>query len=416
MLDSFSDFGSSDGNPSVSRPRRTVAETGSFGKSTRRSRSRTGTPAAKREDPTLVAADAIFSNFLTTRANTAPEPQRNPSLPSSTSQPNLSASGALTSADGNAGTTTRYVHKEPTEVVLRGFKDTHQYAAIREYERIGGRICEDYPRHPPLEQRRYKSDLRDQATLRTHAMTIEEKAKAMRFAGGEHWIKVTFDSAEGAEAAVDASPQKVLGHLVYAELYRGVPPTSDEAIIVEPSNSSAQTVGIFASQHGLFGPPRQSHTLPRSFTTPAKDQTERDPSATSPTHSNTSSATIETGTLSAGTTASGTVIGQPTSQSAVQPTPQAQMSQVFCHRIPTAKRVKLLPAEEALLPQKSSWQRVMAQIPFLSWFSGEVIGSQVPRKETGEFDWERASMYWRAVYWLDMCTGWFDLVASEKED
>ena len=37
-----------------------MTETGSFGKSTRRSRSRTGTPAARRENPTSAAADKLF--------------------------------------------------------------------------------------------------------------------------------------------------------------------------------------------------------------------------------------------------------------------------------------------------------------------------------------------------------------------
>jgi hypothetical protein len=119
-----------DGNPSGLKPRRAVAETGSFGKSTRRSRSRTGTPAAKREDPTLAAADAIFSQFFAQKAAEKPEsPQRKQSI-SSISQPNLSSAAPLGQIDGNAGPSSRYAKKEPpkepTEVILRGFSSNQQ--------------------------------------------------------------------------------------------------------------------------------------------------------------------------------------------------------------------------------------------------------------------------------------------------
>ncbi|KAH8654433.1 hypothetical protein BGZ60DRAFT_532804 [Tricladium varicosporioides] len=409
-------FPSNEGTSSGTRSRRTVAETGSFGKSTRRSRSRTGTPAAKREDPTLAAADAIFSNFLTSRATAPADNQRKGSLTPSVSQPNISSSGPLAQIDGNTSTTPRYIHKEPTEVILRGFRSTQQYAAIREFERVGGRICEDYPRDPPLEQRRYKSDLRDPATLRTQPMTAEEKAKALRFAGGDHWIKITFESAEGAEAAVDASPLTILGHLVYAELYRGVPPTSDEEIPVGGSKSGVRTIGSTGGQNGRLGSarrPSSSSTLPKSFTTPSMSQIGRG-SNISPTSSHTSSRTFDSETLSTetGTASSGTIIGQPSSAFQIQEPTQ----QMTCRYIETAKRVKPLPAEQALLPQKSAWQRVAAQIPFLNWFSGDVIGTTVPRDINGDFDWKGAGIYWKIVYYLDLLTGWFDVIHPDKED
>lgn len=409
------DSNEGNGNPLTTRSRRNVPETGSFGKSTRRSRSRTGTPAAKREDPTLEAANAIFSNFMSSRVAAPPETQRPASLSTSVSQPNLLGSAALATNDGNSTAPSRYVHKEPTEVILRGFRSSHQYAALREYERIGGRICEDYPRDPPLEQRRYKSDLRDPAALRTQPMTAEEKAKAMRFAGGEHWIKVTFESAEGAEAAVDASPQTIQGHLVYAELYRGVPPSADEPTPIggrENRFSAPSGKGVFA--------PRQSSTLPRSFTSPAMTQIGRGMGMgmggmnnISPAGSNTSSQTLESATLSHATTSSGTVVPDPPLHASTQgPAPE-----VYCRGIRTAKRIQLLPAEQALLPQKSYGRRVMAQIPFLSWFTGDMIGSAVPRTENGEFDYARASMYWLLIYWLDrLCFGVFEISTKEKEE
>jgi len=414
----FPDFSqnSNDGNPAPGRPRRAVPESGSFGKSTRRSRSRTGTPAAKREDPTLAAADAIFSQFFAQKAAEKPEALQRKQSISSLSQPNLSSAAPLAQIDGNAGTSSRYAKKEhpkePTEVILRGFKPTQQYAAIREYERIGGRICEDYPRDAPLEQRRYKSDLRDPASLRRKALTAEEKAKAYKFAGGEHWIKVTFESAEAAEVAVEASPQTILGHIVSAELYRGVPPTADQANPV--NGGQTQSLGVASGLDARPG--RSSSTLPRSFGTPSMREIGRGTNSLSPPDStNSSSHTLDTATLSytSGTASSATVTGFRSSEPAVIP----QGSPAFCSKyIPTAKRMKLLPAEQALLPQQSFSKRVMSNIPLISWLSADIIGSAVPRTEQGDFDWVKASLYWKAVWWIDSMTGWFDVCGSDKED
>jgi hypothetical protein len=424
LPENFPDFSENrdDGNPAVVKPRRAVAETGSFGKSTRRSRSRTGTPAARqREDPTLAAADAIFSQFFAQKAAEKPEsPQRKQSI-SSISQPNLSSSAPLGQIDGNAGSSSRYAKKEPpkepTEVILRGFKSSQQYAAIREYERIGGRICEDYPRDAPIEQRRYKSDLRDQASMRRKPLTAEEKAKAYKFAGGEHWIKVTFESAEAAEVAVEASPQTILGHIISAELYRGVPPTADRANPVEEQTPrggrfTSQSLGAASGLGARPGP--SSCTLQRSFNTPSMREIGRGTNSLSPPDStNSSSHTLDTATLSytSGTASSATVTGFRSDSSG-----PAQGSPAFCQRIPTAKRMKLLPAEQALLPQQSFSKRVMSKIPLVSWLSADIIGSAVPRTEMGDFDWEKASLYWKMVWWVDSLTGWFDVCGNDKED
>ena len=52
----------------------------------------------------------------------------------------------------------------------------------------------------------------------------------------------------------------------------------------------------------------------------------------------------------------------------------------------------------------------------VGWFTGDIIGSQVPRTETGEFDWGRASFYWRFMWWVDYYTGMLDLAGGEKEE
>jgi hypothetical protein len=410
LMQNLSDFYSSDG-AATSRSRRAVPETGSFGKaSTRRSRSRTNTPAAKvvKEDPTLAAADAVFTSYLAKQAAAPPDPsrQRKASMPPSASQPNVSLSTTLEPTDGSTGPASRYVHKEPTEVILRGFKSGQQYAAIREYECIGGRICEDYPRDPPPEQRKFKSDLRDPAVLRRRALTPEEKAKALRFAGGESWIKITFESAEAAEAAVDSSPQLILGYTVYAEMYRGVPPTDDQAIPAHRDRPST---------------PRPSrNTFERSATTPNTSQSRRGLFSVSPPASQASTQTLDTATISTtstGTASTATITGGPSNTLSKSFPSQNQPPQSeFCRRIPTAKRVQLLPAEQALMPQKSYSQRLLAKIPLLSWFNSDIIGTTVPKTENGEFDWAKASLYWKLIHWVDALTGWFDVAGSDKED
>lgn len=404
-------FPGTDGNPTILRPRRAVPETGSFGKSTRRSRSRTGTPAAKREDPTLVAADAIFSQYIAQKAAESSElPQRKTSLSASISQPNLSTATQLAEIDGNTGSYSRFSKKHPpkipTEVILRGYKSSQQYAAIQEYERIGGRICEDYPRDPPLEQRRYKSDIRDPASMRLKPLTAEEKVKALKFAGGKHWIKVTFESAEAAEIAVEASPQTILGQIVYAELYRGVPPTSDEPISADGKQRTPRSDRFSGASAASGVDGRRG--LPRSATTGSMQEINRNNFSFSP-ESQASTFTVESGTVASSGTSSATLTHNlPPSQ----PGPEL----VYCRRIPTAKRMKLLPAEQALLPQPSFTKQIVSKIPIISWLSADIIGNAVPRTEQGDFDWDKASLYWKFVWWVDSMTGWFDVCGNDKDE
>ncbi|KAI9744526.1 MAG: hypothetical protein M1818_002055 [Claussenomyces sp. TS43310] len=426
-------FPGSEGHASAVRARKAVPETGSFGKSTRRSRSRSTQPPAKKEDPTLQAADAVFGKYFAEQAAAQVQPpQRKQSLSNSISQPNLAsqASTTLTTSDASTAPTDRYVHKVPTEVILRGFKSTHQYAAIRTYECIAGRICEDYPRDAPVDQRRYKSDLRDPTSLRTRPLTLEEKAKAMRFAGDENWIKVTFESAEAAESAAYASPQIVLGHLVYAEPYRGMPPTNQDALpAVGPSKTGFHLQTLGPSSPTFSGAERRpSSTLPRSFTTPSMTQIGRGHDGQtqqfSPPDSLSSSTTLDTATLSTATIASSsaTLTNSPAREAVPLVSSQSENGSIerqrlYCRTIPTAKRAQLLPASQALLPQKTYAQQITSNLPLVAWFSKDVIGTEVPRTESGDFDWANSSFYWRIVWWLDSMFGLFggDL-AGEKDE
>ncbi|KAK1701162.1 hypothetical protein BDP55DRAFT_722404 [Colletotrichum godetiae] len=429
------------------RNRRGVAETGSFGKSTRRSRSRTGTPAGRRENPTVVAADKIFGDWISSQAITS-NSNLAPSSATGSGATNASASGAnaapqrktsglsqppLLAADDApaAAAEPRVSRHVPTEVVLRGYRSpSQQYAAISHYELLAGLICEDYPREPPLEQRRYKSELRDPAFTRRRALTPEERAKVNRAEGGQHWIKVTFESADAADAAVYASPQRVQGYLVYAEPYHGHPPARDEPIpdvdsLVPSHDDLGRSQSVPGGSFGTHRTPRSKHRTASSnkpsggnpFALPNAHST----SDLSPPTSLTSSNTIETATISNATNSSATVTADPFSQqgfsSALTTAPTTEDS-LFCRRIPTARKARLLPAEQALLPQQSYTQRLVNMVPFLKWFSGSMIGNEVPRTDNGDFDWNRASLYWKVICWLDATFGLFggEIMSADKDD
>jgi hypothetical protein len=411
-------FPHQDDHASNKRSRRAAAESGSFGKSSRRSRSKTATPA-RREDPTIAAADKVFSSWIQNQA------QANSTSPDDTTA--RKASGSQPTTDDNApAPTTRFApaQKEPTEVILRGYRSAlQQYAAIDRFEQVAGRICEDYPRDPPVEQRRYKSELRDPAYTRRQALTPEERAKVNKADGGDHWVKVTFESAEAAELAISASPLSIVGHLVYAEPYHGIPPARDEAVV--DASIGGDMLDDRLRSPSRTGTRRQSHAKNSSFSgrrgLPVAGHD------ASPSHSQISSRTAdsatvtsasETATLTSGTssaTARGVAV-KATGTEALEK--QNQNQSEFCRAIPTARKVRLLPAEQALLPQQSYTQRVLNRVPMLKWFSGSMIGNEVPRTETGEFDWDKASLYWKMICWLDSAFGLFggEILNADKDD
>ncbi|RKU43604.1 hypothetical protein DL546_000048 [Coniochaeta pulveracea] len=390
-------FPHQDDHASSKRSRRAAAETGSFGKSSRRSRSKTATPRP-REDPTIAAADKVFSNWFQDQAKANNEEETTP--PNQRRKAQLQDEDESAPAKRFASTTT----KEPTEIILRGYKNAlQQYAAIDRYEQVAGRICEDYPRDPPVENRRYKSELRDPAYTRRRALTPEERAKVNKADGGEHWVKVTFESADAADLAMSASPLSIHGFLVYAEPYHGIPPTRDEPVLDGPGD-----------RESTFGSPtksqRHSYNRIASFGNRRRFSGFEDGSPTSSRTADTGTLTTDSATLSSGTLR-GDNSNYNNHNDLFSPIQQQETTgDEFSRVIPTARKVKLLPAEQALLPQRSTWQWLLSIIPILNWFSGSMIGDQVPRTETGEFDWNRASLYWKLICWCDM---WFGLFGGE---
>jgi hypothetical protein len=390
-------------------------ETGSFGKSTRRTRSKTATPA-RREDPTIAAADKVFSSWIANQNQNATQTiapatgQRRPTLIPSTSSQNLSQA----QDESTAPSQTRFLkQQEPTEVILRGYRSAQQqYAALNHYEQLAGRVCEDYSREPPVESRRYKSELRDPAFTRRRALTPEERAKVNKADSGQHWVKVTFESAEAADAAIYASPQKILGHLVYAEPYHGIPPSRDEAI----PDPSAMGSGLHRT------PSNRRHSRTASGFGMQQQQQPGGFDWSPPLSQSSSSLTADTMTVdSTGdtTASSSTVTGRtPGGENGAAPATHEKPDDEFCRAIPTVRKAKLLPMEQALLPAPSYAQRIANHIPFLMWFNGAMIGSEVPRTELGEFDWNRASLYWKLMWWLDFLLGLFggDVRDADKDD
>lgn len=448
----------SDRQPSAPRTRRAVAETGSFGKSTRRSRSRTGSAPPKREDANMRVADDLFSKFLAggpKRATDEDDSTHHHHNNASAAAPTLrktsylnqtvtaSTQDALDDDDASSSALPQQpprFQKEPTEVVLRGYASPdQQYAAVNHYEQVAGRICEDYAREPPPGARRYKSELRDPALTRRQAPTRAERLKVAKVAGGEHWIKVTFESADAADAAVWASPQRILGHLVYAELYHGMPPKEDAAVVdvlggdagmLDPATAAATAAGRGGGGGGGgLNSRRRPGQGGRNGSGGAKGWASGAAAAAatavnggSPPGSQTSTATMDTATASTATVtgaqAPETTSTTSTSTSTSTSNGTNNSDSAYCSVIPTARRVKLLPADQAMAPQPTPMQQLVARIPLIGWFSGSMIGNEVPRNEVGEFDMARASLFWRLMFFLDLWFGLFgsDLVSGDKDD
>lgn len=380
--------------------RREPLDKGPFGRSMRRSRSgfsrsRSKTAEPRREEDriraeNMAAEDAIFGSMKKI------------------------SSVKDEGGSENAEKVARAAHvaeseSEPTEVFLYGFGEELQWAAIDFYERVSnGVILEDYDRQP--HGQRYDVS----RTAGRHAAQKSLSRAAMRkknkFAGGEHWIKVTFDSRQASELAIARSPHTIKGYLVYAEPYQGRGPLRDEPLLA--TQAGAQIT---------------SDVLPPSFSTD-------DPFNRSPTDSATlSSATatsgvhdqqaqhkqrppwgfVTTNNLQDSPTATGS---SSTFSNALSPRPHTTAtpsrstgfqtgtssdatSRPRGLRVEGAVRAVVLPAEMALAPKtaKTSWT---------SWIgASEIIGSEVPRRQDGSFDWDRASFYWQLFMMIDIWLG-----------
>ena len=369
-------------------------EKGPFGRSQRRSRSglsrsRSKTAEPRREEDRVraeqvAAEDAVFGSLR--RKGDAREREALGEVDGNV------AAGAGVGQAGQGVTGAGRGDGEATEVVLYGFGEELQWAALDFYERVsGGSVLEDYDRQPPGQ--RYDIARSFGRAAGQRSLTKAALKKKNTFAGGDHWIKVTFDSRAAADLACARSPHIVKSYLVYAEPYVGRGPGKDEAIVA--TQAGAQIT---------------DEVLPTTFSTTALNPViEGSPNGTSTT------ATSATATTHPQTTTQNGIIPRPGPQRAIsdpfaapvtparsttalQPQSQ-QLTQRRRGRISGVTPVDLLPATAAFMPQqaKASW--------YARLWPGEVIGSSVPKREDGGFDYEKASLYWKLFWFVDSWVG-----------
>lgn len=393
-------------NSSDFNQRRVPEEKGPFGKATRKrgmSRSKTVTPARKEDQAKLENIRVIDDIFTAYKAELKAKESlrtRKPSgnagsLPLSASVPNLESTAASIPGPSSQPSAA----KEPTEVILYGFGCEVQWAAIDYYERISyGAIYEDYDRHPP--NSKYNLSLSLDRVTAQRSLSQAALRKKNEYIGGEHWIKVTFDSPEAAERACHYSPHTIQGYLVYAERYRGTGPNADVAIPASQAALSSHTASPNPSSTTL---PAGASQSPTSETASSATATASQPASIQQRPSQSLTSMKSQRTPQEVKTQSDTSTAMATATGAEQKEHQQPTL-----RIKGAKLAVMLPAEQAFLPAAPRWQQTFGSWPIIGWVFGsghEIIGNQVPRKEDGTFDYENASAYWKFWHMVDSCFG-----------
>ncbi|EZF31019.1 nucleoporin [Trichophyton mentagrophytes] len=383
-------------------PRRPPEETGPFGKrrNTRygstRSATRTGTPA-KRENPNVAEFGRLFSLQQEEEA-----------------QQKLLAANNTTSND--AATSRTPGDAVATECILYGYKDKGvEWKVIDKFERISlGYICEDYSRTDPEINPKYPQLLSGGDVVIRPKLSADANRKSKRYAGGAHWIKVTFDSFSAADRACHFSPQEIDGCLVYCEMYRGHGPQEDAPIpkatleqqsrlnSIYPSLKPSTSASLLQStEYDRSSLPRSfSYTQSNSFEAPASVQ---------------STATASSATVMGQNNIDADAFRQRPGRSQPEPEPEAKPAKSeFMTHIPTVRRAVVRPASEALPPQPSMTERVLRSIPILSWFTGDIVGDGPALREDGSFDDQKSNLYWRFWHMVDMVLG-TDLCGLREE-
>jgi hypothetical protein len=384
--------------------RRIPEEKGPFGKARKRglSRSKTGTPARK-EDQAKLDDLRVIDSIFAQRPRKPSGPSA--SLPISASAPNLIDAGGLgTSFQGSASVNAAL--KEPAEVILYGFGTDVQWAAIEFFERIsGGIIFEEYDRQPPNARYNLSLSHSQQKYASIRSLGTASLRKINEYVGGEHWIKVTFDSPEAAEQAIHYSPKVIQGFEVKVERYRGVGPSEDRAVrageqsrvtslAASPNNTTSSTT-LFANS---------STTLSSATVIGSRPSTMPPRIASEPFFR-------ASGAFPVDEEDDLTIV--PVQQVQVPTTVQTTSAQLrgpsrTALRIRGAKPLVLLPQEKAFKPAASRWQHTLGSWPVIGWIVGSnqgIIGDQVPRKEDGTFDEKNASLYWKSWHAVDTCFG-----------
>jgi hypothetical protein len=399
-------------------------ESGPFGRNrsnrytgTRSSRTRTGTtPVRQKENPTVAEFGRLFA-----KEQAKEEEER-----SRSTLPNPTASSGVQD-------TPRTVEPEAvaTECLIYGYASKAvEWKVISKYERIVAPsiICEDYPREDPnlfLSSTAAYSHSRSAIVVHKN-LTKDALKKSRTYRGGNHWIKVTFDSYQAAERACFYSPVEIDGHMVFCEMWQGRGPFSDAPLLKGSASanelqkdSGSKIRTLTTSQATTFrtgldsavaGFERATQTLPRSFVAPeiqyGQPITRDDASISSATAS---SATATEAAPATSSSTSGL-------RSRSTPSLPAQVNSnkgdpLYMTHIPTVKRAVLRPMSDALPPQPSFVERVIRTIPIISTlfgkkgkFSDGLIGDGPVLTEDGKFDEKNNGTYWSSWYWVD---SWF---------
>ena len=371
------------------------------------------------------AAAPAAATTTPTRATTTTTPTRSSSSPPPPQRKNPSSSPSPSSRQQQ-----QQQQQQATECLLYGYRNKDsEWKVIDRFERISrGYICEDYSRTDPRLSTGYTNLLSGGDVVIRNHLTPDANRKSKRYAGGFHWIKVTFDSRDSADRAIEYSPQEIDGCFVFCRLYdekpvlddialpRGAPET-EAAIqahrrhhphsLVVPTNTAASTANT-TSTNPFFQPkafPASGHGQ-RLFGRDAEDEAVSLASSTTGTASSTTatgfeppSSTIHHRKSTASSTAT------PEQQTQQQQQQQQQQPPTHMKQNPSIRRAKLRPINEALPPQPTVLERFFRSIPILSWFTGDVVGDGPQLREDGSFDYEKSNIYWRFWYCVDQFIG-----------
>ncbi|KAI1928484.1 hypothetical protein LOZ65_001977 [Ophidiomyces ophidiicola] len=362
-------------------PRRPPEETGSFGKrrnsryNSTRSGTRTGTPA-RRENLNVAEFGRLFA------LQQEEEQARNKLLPSATTSSVVENSRK--SADAVA-----------TECIFYGYKDrTCEWKVIDRFVRISqGSIYEDYPRTDPDIAPKYPQLLSADDLMVHKNLSADANRKSKKYAGGRHWIKVTFDSFSAADRACHFSPQVIDGYSVRCELYHGHGPKEDVPLLHASfeSGRKKQMKAVLVGNSGVDNTEKTEEFDQINDFRPFNPTSKFDKLINDDVTSQISSVTASSATVTA---------LPPVDTTLRSRAPQNSKSEFMTH-IPTVRRAILRPASEALPPQPSLGERIIRSIPILSWFSGDIVGDGPVLKDDGTFDHDKSNLYWRFWYMVD---------------
>lgn len=405
---------------SSARTARQPEESGPFGRNrslrltgSRTPRARTGTTPVRQKENSVVSDFGRL--YAKEQEKEAEKTKSNLNTPSATS-----------------GDATRTLELEaiPTECILYGYAGkSSEWKVLSKFEKIvfPSIICEDYSRDDPnlLISGSPLAFSRTPAAARLN-LSREALRKSRVYVGGQHWIKVTFDTYQAAERAIHYSPVEIDGYLVHCEMFTGKGPGADVALprgfdtldaqplspVLPGSGPRSQTLsaartsslkGGKDSAVAGFERAFQNQTLPRSHTMPDAQY-----SKPSGLDDNSFSSTTAS-------SATATALSPPTSPTAAsglrsrsQPSLPSQASALspnseFMTHIKVKKAI-LRPASEALPPQPTLAERVLRSIPIVAWFvSGQkdgvdqgIIGEEPLLKDDGTWD---ANNGWYWTFW-----------------